>query len=451
MAIWHRKWMYMTLGACAILACVLAYDLYGDPSPCASAESDASDLPVISLCGVDDVPQSFSPLLHWSKNTQAVVYEMEIFTHKPLCTPAGAPSKEAAYRTRQIYMNYFNPPLRQIAGNDLGRMPLYWRVRALGFDGEPVSAFSELAALYTSSEVPDMDAPFPLAVYNDGPGTTLLYPVYSWAPQQGAASFVVELYTENPEEVASAKPVQELRTESSEVYDPEPRIGTYYWRVHAYNAQQEPIGAWSEVQSFRTEPEDHWQIAVLGDSISHGGGHYSFSPADFEFSWLHYLHFDAVNLSQSGDTSQSTLERFDRDVLPFHPQYLIIFTGTNSLRAGEDPQAVIDDLEEIRRKALANGIKPILMTLPPINPAAIQHVFEEETAPDWLWRFQAVNAYIRRQVHIDAALPFRTRDGSLDSHIALDGLHPDVVGKRIIGETVNSAWPRVRRLADEER
>ena len=98
-----------------------------------------------------------------------------------------------------------------------------------------------------------------------------------------------------------------------------------------------------------------------------------------------------------------------------------------------------------------DGIKPILMTLPPINPAAIQHVFEEETAPDWLWRFQAVNAYIRRQVHIDAALPFRTRDGSLDSHIALDGLHPDVVGKRIIGETVNSAWPRVRRLADEER
>ena len=54
---------------------------------------------------------------------------------------------------------------------------------------------------------------------------------------------------------------------------------------------------------------------MLGDSISHGGGHFSYSPAVFSFSWLHYLDFPAINLSQSGDTSGMTAERFDRDVL----------------------------------------------------------------------------------------------------------------------------------------
>jgi len=393
---------------------------------------------------------AFSPLLHWPENPLAVVYELELFTQAPTNLPLDNISDQAAYRTRAIYMNYFNPPLRELVGDQLGQEPLYWRVRAIDFDGAPVGNFSRLQTIYPNADLPDMQAPVPLAHYDEGHGTALLYPVYSWAGQFGAASYVVAIYNENPEEHPEARPLAELTTPNFEIYDEKPRLGTYYWRVHALNAAHEFIGSWSTVEKIHTDPADHWQVAVLGDSISHGGGHYSYNPADFAYSWLHYLDFDALNLSFSGDTSEMTVARFAEDVVPFAPHYLLVFTGTNSLRAGADPQGVIDDLKEIRAQALRRGIKPILLTLPPINPPAIAHVFGEETVPDWQWRFSVVNAYIRSQVHIDIAAAFHSQDGVLAPEMALDGLHQDVAGKRLIGETVNKAWPVVKHQADAQ-
>ena len=441
-----RRWggaAVLTLGLC--LMAVLGYWGWEDAS---SQAGEVTPPGAVALAAEQTV--AFSPLLHWPENPLAVVYEMEIFTEQPTCLPLADVSPQAAFRTRAIYMNYFNPPLREIAADKLGKAPLYWRVRAIDFEGEPVGNFSRLQTLYTDASMPDMQAPVPLAHYGDGPGTTLLYPVYSWAGQFGAASYVVDIYNTNPAEHPEARPLAELTTPNFEIYDEKPRLGTYYWRVRALNAAKEPLGDWSAVSTIRTDPTDHWQVAVLGDSISHGGGHYSYNPADFAYSWLHYLDFDALNLSFSGDTAEMTAARFDEDVVPFQPHYLLVFTGTNSLRAGADPQAVIEDLREIRAKALANGIKPILLTLPPINPDAIAHVFGEETVPDWQWRFRVVNAYIRSQVHIDIAAVFRSQDGILAPGMALDGLHQDIGGKRLIGETVNKAWPRVQREADAQ-
>ena len=46
------------------------------------------------------------------------------------------------------------------------------------------------------------------------------------------------------------------------------------------------------------------------------------------------------------------VQRFDDDVLPFHPQYLLIMGGTNSLRAGMPAENVINDLKTIQKKML---------------------------------------------------------------------------------------------------
>lgn len=208
------------------------------------------------------------------------------------------------------------------------------------------------------------------------------------------------------------------------------------------------MGTWSEPQYYRVSPLDNWEVGVLGDSISHGGGHFSFGPADFEFSYLSYLDFPAINLSQSGDTAQMTRDRFDADVLPFKPHYLLIMTGSNSLRAGEDPQVVIDCLKEIQRKCLENGIAPILLTLPMINPDSIEHIFQEGTAPDYASRFLTVNNFIRTQVYIDTAAAFVCPDNKLPVKYALDGLHPDANGKKLMAERINLAWPQVKGLAD---
>ena len=47
----------------------------------------------------------------------------------------------------------------------------------------------------------------------------------------------------------------------------------------------------------------------FGDSISHGGGHLSFGPADWAYSYAYYLDFPTINLSCSGDTSETMVQR----------------------------------------------------------------------------------------------------------------------------------------------
>ena len=396
-------------------------------------------------------PLSFSPIIQWEKDVNAVFYEIEFFNEKPLFLKADCESTAAVYRSRRVYQNRYNPPLNEFAQDLLGKRPVYWRVRSMDFDGNPLTPFSALAELWTSPDIPPMDAPLPVTDYSGGRGRVLLYPVYHWVQQAQAKSYVVEIYSDNPQQNPQAQILGTLRADMSEIYDTEPRPYPqgFYWRVRSFDEAGQPLGKWSEPQYYKASPLDNWEVGVLGDSISHGGGHFSFGPADFEFSYLTYLDFPALNLSQSGDTAQMTLARFDKDVLPFHPKYLLIMTGSNSLRGGEDPQTVIDCLRELQRRCIANGIRPILLTLPAINPDNIQHIFKEGTVPDWQERFRTVNTYIRTQVHIDTAASLDCPDGVLPLSYALDGLHPDVGGKKMIAAKINAAWPQVKLQADK--
>ncbi|MBP3780210.1 MAG: GDSL family lipase [Selenomonas sp.] len=396
-------------------------------------------------------PVSFSPIIEWEKDINAVFYEVEFFTSRPLYIKADSESPSADFRSRRVYQNRYNPPLEDFAGDVLGSKPVYWRVRSMDFDGKPLTAFSKLQELWTSADIPPMNAPLPVTEYSGANGHVLLYPVYHWVQQAKAKSYEIALYDDNPVSNPAAATLAVLQADMSELYDTEPRPYSkgFYWRVRSFDENGQPLGSWSEPQYYRASPEDRWEVGVLGDSISHGGGHFSFGPADFEFSYLSYLSFPTINLSESGDTAKMTLNRFDRDVLPFHPRYLLIMTGSNSLRAGEDPQGVIECLKEIQRRCIENDIRPILLTLPAINPDNIQHIFQEGTAPDWQLRFAAVNAYIRTQVHIDTAAAINSPGGLLPTKYGLDGLHPDASGKKLMGERINADWPGVKLQADK--
>lgn len=443
----YRKHLAAALMLMALLAAGLLVMMPKEEAP----STLVTPAPVGLTVTTEDQPASFSPVLSWKKDADAVYYEMEFFAEKPDDISDTQVSSEAIYHTAEIFQNHYNPPLQQFAAKYLGKQPIYWRVRAIDFNGDPYTPFSELQELWTSPDVTPMTAPIPLSRYGEGNGSVLLYPVYHWIPQSNAKHYEVALYVDNPDKNPEAERADTLYSDTAELYDPFPRPGNqgYYWRVHSLDALGNPIGDWSEVCHFRVAPDDDWEVAVLGDSISHGGGHFSYGPEDFEFSWLHYLNFPTLNLSESGNTVQMTLDRFDRDVLPFHPRYLLIMTGSNSLRAGEDPQVVIDDLQEMQQRCRDAGIRPILMTLPAINPANIDHVFAEETVDDWRNRFAVVNDYIRTQVHIDTAAAFECPNGVLPTIYALDGLHPDVLGKRLMGEKVNAVWAGVKQQADD--
>ncbi len=391
-------------------------------------------------------PLSFSPVLSWDKDVEAVVYEIEFFGDYPQNLNPLQPSPAAIFRSREIYTNQYNPPLERFAANQLGKAPLYWRIRSLDINGQPIAPFSELAILYTSASMPRMDAPIALQPKGAAP---LLYPVYDWVRPYDAARFELQLFQTNPEKHPDAEPIDTIFSDTAEIYDQTPRYGNhaFFWRVRALDAAGNQLGNWSRPARFKTSPKDNWEVAVFGDSISHGGGHISFSPSDPEFSWLSYLEFPAINLSFSGDTTENMLQRFDQDVLPFHPQYLLIFNGSNSLRGGVPAESVITDFVELKERCLANGIKPIFLTLPPINPINIQRAFDEPTVDDWQVQFLLVNNYLRTQVHIDTAAAFQ-QNTLLPTKYALDGLHEDVQGKKLIAAAVNAGWAKAKAAAD---
>ena len=109
-------------------------------------------------------PLSFSPVLSWQKDINAVAYEIEFFDQKIDDLDPSTASSRAIFHSKEVYSNAYNPPLESFAADILGTAPLYWRVRSLDLDGNPTTAFSELTPLYTTATLPRMDTPIPLDI-----------------------------------------------------------------------------------------------------------------------------------------------------------------------------------------------------------------------------------------------------------------------------------------------
>ena len=92
-----------------------------------------------------------------------------------------------------------------VPGHDWSQ-PVYWRVRAMNLDRQPITEFSSLTALYGSEEQTARHAPVPRASFDEGNGTVLLYPVYSFIPMPDAAQYEVEVTDGIPENPDGTEP-----------------------------------------------------------------------------------------------------------------------------------------------------------------------------------------------------------------------------------------------------
>ena len=395
------------------------------------------------VCAAQVIKEEKGPYgcLTWPQNLNAVRSEVEIFKKIPKDLRADTPIANAIYRNTHVYTNSLMLDMRQWQAEK----PLFYRVRAYDLDGHPIGPYSQPADVESALFKTERNAPIPHDPYGKGYGSVLLYPVYAYTGNPNAARYEIEVTSKYPENLHGFSPsvhrIYAAKTELTDLYDDAPRTGTYYWRVRGMDSMGKPVGEWSLPQEIKN-PVKHWKAAVYGDSISHGGGHLSFGPADLAYSYESYLDFPSINLSQSGDTSEAMVKRFEKDVLPFSPEYLLILGGTNSLRAGVPAADVISDLKEIQRKCREHGITPILMTLPPINPGNIQKAFDEPTYEGWKASFDEVNAFIRGEVHIDTAAPFEEME-ELPTWLALDGIHGDWNMKRMMAEVINREFPKI--------
>lgn len=403
--------------------------------------------PVATVSYPQAAPGPDKPFLTWKVIPGTVYYEIEFLTAPPENPSDIMPSKHRLFASREVFTNGYNPDLSAYPGSFV-----YWRVRALDYDGKPLGVFSEAQQIFIDHNKQVPLKPLITTVFNENGAATPLFPAYSWIPITGATSYEVEILSQPPENpdgtAASVYRIWSKETTGFDCYDDEPRNipGVYYWRVRGLDASGNPVGVYSDIGQFTVDLKKGNYAATFGDSITHGGGAVSYSPANWEYSFQTYLNFPVVNLGKSGDTSETLADRFDRDVLPFRPKYLIILGGTNSLRGGTPSGKVIEDLTAIRDRCLIHGIRPIFLTLPPINPEAIMRVFEEETIDGWQREFDTVNAFIRQQrYYIDLAPHMSDAERQLPDYYAIDGLHPDIEGKKLMAQIINANWARVTR------
>lgn len=96
----------------------------------------------------------------------------------------------------------------------------------------------------------------------------------------------------------------------------------------------------------------------------------------------------------------------------------------------------------MKEKCLDNNICPVFITLPPINPENIQKAFNQDSDENWKAKFRQVNNYIRRQTHIDLGTKIDLNE-TLPTYLAIDGLHLDIAGKRLMAEAINEQLPQI--------
>jgi len=312
---------------------------------------------------------------------------------------------------------------------------VYWTVAGFDSDGAPVSGWQKPLPLSAAEQRPM--APLPLDEY-DRMEYLPVYPVYAWLAVPGAGSYEVEVWRRQPD--GGSERVRHYYSYETILYEETPfnRAGTYEWRVRALDDGGRRYSDWSAPRKMPvTSPV---AVAALGDSITHGGGASTTTPCRRIYNWETYCPVPIKNIGMSGDSPEAMDERFDRDVLPFAPQVLVIMGGVNDFRVGVSADVSIYYLARIAEKCAQNDIAPVFVTAAPIHPELMARVEEiEPVAGNWQAELGRLNDWILGQPHVvDITGPLTDEEGRLKRELTTDGLHPDDLAKKYIGEAVGA-------------
>ena len=268
------------------------------------------------------------------------------------------------------------------------------------------------------------------------------YLVYSWVPAINADHYEIQLFKDGElfrDYVTDFHP----RDDNFDFYAEEPVLeeGEYFWRIRGIAAGGAVLTEWSEQNAGNTfKVEKPARFCALGDSVTHGGGSISVPPSIAAYNWQNYCSLPIKNLAKSGDTTEKMLERFERDILSFSPEILFIMAGVNDYRSNILGWDSVENLAAIRDKCAAYGIKPVFITPTPLNPDLIRKVkFVNRPPYDWQEQRKYICNWIRQQENfIDIENALSDENGFLRADLAIDGLHPDITGKEIIGRAVEN-------------
>ena len=130
-----------------------------------------------------------------------------------------------------------------------------------------------------------------------------------------------------------------------------------------------------------------------------------------------------------GQTSAHMLVRFTADVIELHPKAVVIMAGTNDVAHNDywvEPKGVVDNIIAMCTQAQANGIIPIICSIPPCS--------------EFPWRKEIKNpgqtivninkelkAYAdsKGYLYVDFHTALADQNLGLPSSISEDGCHPN--------------------------
>ena len=136
-----------------------------------------------------------------------------------------------------------------------------------------------------------------------------------------------------------------------------------------------------------------------------------------------------------GDPTVGMLSRFNADVIANHPQYVVICAGTAAMGCGEGPQQIGANIAKMCDIAAANGIKPVLCTIPPREDNNGVYVPSVNDVNAWVKIYAAAKGY--SVIDFYALLNDPAHPGHyLTQYSAGDGVHPNAQGYQAMGNYV---------------
>lgn len=368
--------------------------------------------------------------LTWDAVPNAVMYQLVI------TKGVSARAEDAVREINEIYTLGYELDTRLI---NVRTDNLYWSVRPMNIHRKPMGDFSAAKPLVDGEINPVK--PLITGEYDKMPYPKA-YPVYSWIPVDKASEYEIQVFKNYDDKsgrtdiLLQTYHVPEQR--SSNYYDDDAYVaeGTYWWRLRAKDRFGMPLGQWSDRQYFKVRQQGV-KIAALGDSITHGGGAVTVPPSYMMYDWESYTGLKILNLGYSGDTVEKMVKRFNRDVVNFAPDILIIMGGINNIREDDKADFVIGKLNQLKYKCLFNGIVPVFVTVTPVNPKIMREVSHIYVSEGWMPEQEKVNEWIRKQrLHVDVTEELTAPNGYLKDSLSTDGLHPDMEAKKMIGEKI---------------
>ncbi len=218
------------------------------------------------------------------------------------------------------------------------------------------------------------------------------------------------------------------------------------------------------------------RILFLGDSITHAGHYVAWIETQFRLQGVEPLP-EMINIGLASETCSGLSEpdhpfprpdvheRLDRALAKVKPDVVVACYGMNDgiyYPFGEERfKAYQDGVNKLLTKVHAAGAKLVLLTPPPFDPVPIRDKGNLKPAGEEKYAYFAMyenyddvlaryGKWIMQQgeradMVIDVHTPVtqylaEKRKNDPKFTVARDGIHPNVEGHRLIGETILKAW-----------